>query len=225
MHQRMLEILPTINLVCTRCLDGNHIALQRWYADHVHLLLAAPELQQAQLFRFAQPLAGQPPDYFCMYEFASMAAFEAFEHGAPKAQATALTNAAAGRSSIEIVQRTQYARWLHRSWPAPAHEWGATWRLAACLQSDAAWSLDAQRWMADQLQALRSCAPLIAAQAYSGYGQAEQCFIALDFAAGEAQAIWLMLQALLAQPALYGQAPAVQTLWAASASPVQAWLR
>lgn len=216
---------PTINLVCTRCLDGNHIALQRWYADHVHLLLAAPELQQAQLFRVAQPLAGKPPDYFCMYEFASLAAFDAFEHGQPKARATELTNAAAGRSSIEIVQRTQYVRWLHGQWPAPSHEQGTTWRLAACLQSDAAWALDAQRWLADHLQALRSCAPLIGAQAYSGQAQAQQCFIALDFAGGDAQAIWPMLQTLLAQPALYGQAPTVQTLWAASAAPVQAWLR
>lgn len=216
---------PTLNLVCTRCIGGNHLALQRWYADHVHLLLTAPELQQAQLFRVVQPLEGQPPDYFCMYEFASRAAFEAFEHGQPKAQATELTNAAAGRNSVEIVQRTQYARWLHRQWPAPAHEQGTPWRLAACLQSDAAWSLDAQRWLADQLQALRSCAPLIGAQVYAGQTQAQQCFITLDFSAGDAQAIWPMLQAMLAQPALYGQAQAVQTLWAARAAPVQAWLR
>jgi hypothetical protein len=123
------------------------------------------------------------------------------------------------------VQRTQYARWLHRSWPAPSHDHGKPWRLAACLQSDAAWSLDAQRWFADHLQALRSCAPLVSAQVYAEQAQAQQCFIALDFAGGDAQAIWPMLQALLAQPALYGQAQVVQTLWAASAAPVQAWLR
>jgi hypothetical protein len=215
----------TINLVCTRCTDGNHIALRRWYADHVHLLLAAPELRQATLHRSTQPLAGQPPDYFCMYEFASHDDFLAFEHGEPKAQATELTNAASGRSSIEIVQRTQYARWLHRQWPAPADLPTKPWRLAACLQSDAAWSLDAQRWLADHLQALQSCAPLIGAQIYAGHAQAAQCFMALDFVGGDAQAIWQMLQALLTQPAVYGQAQAVQTLWAASAAPVQAWLR
>jgi hypothetical protein len=218
-------LAPTLNLVCTRCLDGKHIALQRWYADHVHLLLAAPELQQTQLFRVTQPLAGPAPDYFCLYEFASMAAFEAFEHGQPKALATQLTNAAAGRSSIEIVQRTQYARWLHRQWPAPSREQGQSWRLAACLQSEALGPLAGQRWLADHLQALHSCAPLMAAQMYAAQTPEQQCFIALDFAGGDAQAVWLMLQALLSQPALYGQAPAVQTLWASSAVPVQAWLR
>lgn len=214
-----------MNLVCTRCTDGQHLALQRWYGDHVHLLLAAPELQQAQLFRISQPLAGQPPDYFCMYEFASMAAFEAFEQGQPKAQATLLTNAAAGRGSVEIVQRTQYTRWLHRTWPAPSESSGEPWRLVVCISSSAEWTLGAQRWLADQLQALRGCAPLLRAQAFVQQDQASQAFLSLDFAGSDAKSIWLLLQDLLAQPGLYGQAEALQTHWVASASPVQAWRR
>jgi hypothetical protein len=214
---------PTINLVSTRCTDGNHLALQRWYADHVHLLLAAPELQRVQLFRCGQPLAGLPPDYFCVYEFANRDAFQAFEHGQPKAQAAQLTNAAAGRSSIEIVQRTQYLRWLHRQWPS--HQQSEPWRLAICLQSEGAWTLDAQRWLADQLQALRACAPLLRAQGFVQHDQAVQAHIALDFAGDQAENVWPLLQELFALPGLYGQTQTLQINWAASASPVQAWLR
>jgi hypothetical protein len=216
---------PIINLVCTRCTDSNHIALQRWYADHVHLLLAAPELQQAQLFRCTQALAGQPPDYFCVYNFASMQAFDTFEQGESKAKATELTNVAAGRASIEIVQRTQYVRWLYRQWAALTSAPNSTWRLAVCLQSDALWSLDAQRALADQLQALRSYSPIVSAQAYTQHQQASQAFLVLDFEGGDALAVWEMLQLQFAQPSLYGSAPSLQIHWAASASPVQAWLR
>ncbi len=229
---------PTINLVCTRSLDGNHIALQRWYADHVHLLLATPELQQAQLFRCTQPLAGQPPDYFCMYAFASVEAFEAFEHGKPKQQATELTHAAIGRSSIEIVQRTQYVRKLHRQWPAPSSPSDPTWRLAVCLQSASSWTLATERWLADQLQALRACTPLIAAQVYvqasvqaraqvdEQQDQTTSCFIVLDLAGCDAQSIWSLLQDQLAQSALYGQAlSSLRFDWAAKASWQQSWRR
>jgi hypothetical protein len=215
----------TLNLVCTRCLDGNHMALQRWYADHVHLLLAAPELQQAQLFRVNQPLDGQPPDYFCMYEFASMAAFEAFEYGQPKAKAAELTNAAVGRSSIEIVQRTQYARWLHRHWPALGRPQGATWRLAAYLASDAPWALPVQRGLADHLQALQACSPLVHAQVFSQRGAGNHALLMLDFEGDEPQSIWQLLQEHLKQPALYGAALSTQVQWAMSARLVQTWLR
>ena len=216
---------PAVNLVCTRATDGNHIALSRWYADHVHLLLAAPELCQATLHRCNEPLAGLPPDYFCIYEFASHDDFLAFEQGQPKARATELTNAATGRSSIEIVQRTQYLRWLHRKWPAPAKEHGSIWHLAVCLNSDAGWTLDTQRWLADHLQALQSCSPLICAQAFCGASEKNQAFIMLDFAGGDAKAIWQLLQDQLCQRALYGQSPQLETVWAASAAALQEWLR
>ncbi len=214
-----------MNLVCTRCTDGQHLALQRWYGDHVHLLLAAPQLQQAQLHRCTLPLAGLPPDYFCMYAFLSHDDFLAFEQGRPKAEATLLTNAAAARGSVEIVQRTQYTRWLHRSWPAASESSGESWQMALCVSSVSAWTLDSQRWLADQLQALRGCAPLLRAQAFVQQDQASHAFLVLDFAQSDAQSIWSLLQDLLAQPSLYGQAQALQTHWAASASPVQAWLR
>ncbi len=224
---------PAVNLVCTRATDGNHIALRRWYADHVHLLLAAPELRQATLYRCNEPLAGQPPDYFCIYEFASYDDFLGFEHGQPKARATELTNAATGRSSIEIVQRTQYLRWLHRQWPVPAKErgsqhssqYGLPWHLAVCLSSEAGWTLDAQRWLADHLQALQSCSPLISAQAFCGANEKNQAFIKLEFAGGEAKVIWPLLQDQLSQSALYGQLPQLETVWAARAAVLQEWLR
>jgi hypothetical protein len=211
-----------INLVCTHCTDGNHIALRRWYADHVHLLLAAPELVCATLHRCTQPLAGQPPDYFCIYEFTSLDDFLVFEHSEAKARATELTNAAAGRSSIEIVQRSQYARWLHRKWPGPPQEQGEVWRLAACFENEAGWSLDAQRWLADHLQALLSCTPLVGAQVFSG---SDQAFAALDFSGGDPAAVWQLLQHHLAQPAPYGQTQRLKMRWATTANVLQQWQR
>jgi hypothetical protein len=216
---------PAINLVCTRCIQGDHLSLRRWYADHVQLLLAAPTLQKALLYRCTQVLHGSAPDYFCIYDFAQMDDFFAFEHSPEKAQASVLTNAAAGRSSIEIVQRTQYVRWLHRQWAALTSAPNPTWRLAVCLQSDASWSLDAQRALADQLQALHSSTPLVSAQAYTQHEQASQAFLALDFEGGDVLAIWEMLLLQFAQPSLYGSAPSLQIHWAASASLVQVWLR
>ncbi len=217
--------LPTINLVCTRCTDGNHIALRRWYADHVHLLLSAPELRQALLYRCRLPLAGQPPEYFCVYEFASHDDFLAFEHGQPKAKATELTNAAAGRKSIEIVQRTQYLRWLNRRWPAHSQEQGTPWQLAACIDNEAGWTLDAQRWLADHLQALQSCTPLRTAQVYVEHGKESQAFITLDFSGGDASEVWQLLAHSLNQPSLYGQPQHLHFHWVASAEQLQAWLR
>jgi hypothetical protein len=215
----------TINLVGTRCTDGQHWALQRWYADHVHLLLMAPELHKAQLFRSQQTLMGQPPEYFCVYEFASHDDFLQFEHGPPKAQATALTNAAAGRNSIEIVQRTQYARWLHRQWLSLQNHSLPTWRLAACLTSDADWALDAQRWLADQLQDLRTCCDLRTAQVYAQHDQAHQAFLMLEIASHEVSEVWQHLMNSMSQPGLYGLAPRLKVQWAVSAIEVQAWLR
>lgn len=220
--------LPMINVVCTRATDSNHSALRRWYADHVHLLLTAPELRQAQLYRCQRALAGQPPDYFCIYDFACQDDFLAFEHGQPKAEATELTQAAEGRSSIEIVQRTQYTRWLHRQWAAPAgasEAVGTGWRLAVCLQAEAGWPLEAQRWLADHLQALQSGSPLVEAQVFSGEGPDHPTWLTLDFVGGDAGVIWQMLLAQLTEPSLYGQAQTLKTLWAASAFAQQSWLR
>jgi hypothetical protein len=221
---------PIINLVCTRCSDGNHFALQRWYADHVHLLLAAPQLQQAQLFRCAQPLEGEPPQYVCMYEFADYPAFEAFEHGEAKVRATELTNAATGRSSISIVQRMQYARMLHRQWPAHASSHSAasspSWRLVASFECEDAWSLAAERWLGDHLQALHACSPLMAAQVYVSDTNEPHGFVALDFAGGDAQDVWQLLRQQLTQDSLYGQALAsLRFHWAAKANWLQSWLR
>jgi hypothetical protein len=217
---------PIINLVSTRCVDGNHFRLQRWYADHVHLLMAAPEMQHVELYRCTLPLAGQSPDYLCMYQFASLEGFAAFEKGEPRAKASALTNAALGRSSIEILQRNQYARYLHRQWPAIASSGSSTWRLAASLQSASNWTMETERWLSDQLEALRACTPLIAAQALVQHSQASQCFITLDFAGGDAPIVWQLLQDQLCENTLYGQAPeSLRFDWAARAAWHLTWQR
>lgn len=185
----------------------------------------APELQQAELFSCEHGLVGKPPDYFCIYEFASHDDFLQFEHGQPKARATELTNAAAGRSSIEIVQRSQYTRWLHRQWPASSHQPSQTWRLAACLQAEAEWNLEAQRWLADQLQSMRASFELKQAQIFAQHGQPHLALMLLDFSGHEATKVWSDLSHLLAQPSRYGAAQSLQIQWATSARAVQAWLR
>jgi hypothetical protein len=216
---------PFINLVATRCLQNDHTVLQRWYADHVHLLLTSSHLQRAELFRCTHAWLGLAPDYHCIYDFESHEAFFQYEHSVEKAQATELTNAAAGRSSIEIMQRTQYSRWLHRQWSAPTSSAAPTWRLVICLDKPSVWTLDAQRWLADHLQALRACTALKTAQCYTEHTRPSHTLVALDFEGGEPAQVWELAQTLLAQPNSYGGAQACNMEWAASAVSLQAWLR
>lgn len=220
---------PAINLVCTRCTDGNTLALQRWYADHVHLLLLAPELLGATLHCCAQSLHGLPPDYFCIYDFANHDDFISFERSPHKAQATELTNVAAGRASVDIVQRTQYTRWLHRQWPmrqaASAGRWVLAVNMMLDLATEAGWPLAAQRWLADCLQALKSCTPLLVAQVFGAQNKSGEAFMLLEFDQGDAANIWSILQVTLSQEALYGAASSLQMRWACSAGVLQAWRR
>lgn len=46
--------MPTfVNLVATRCKNGDHAALLHWYHDHVHVLMQFDGLQRATLYRRA----------------------------------------------------------------------------------------------------------------------------------------------------------------------------
>jgi hypothetical protein len=107
-------MFPAINLVCTRCTDDKHADLQRWYNDHAQLLMASPQLQGAELFKMKATTASL--DYFCLYHFEALERFTAFDSGEVMAQVRDLSNAAPGRSSIEIVKRTQFQRVLNRRW-------------------------------------------------------------------------------------------------------------
>jgi hypothetical protein len=223
---------PVINLVCTRATQGDFMALQRWYSDHVLLLMAAPELAQASLYRCTASLQGAAPDYACVYEFADHAAFLRYEHGEPKAAAAVLTDAAPGRSSIEIVQRTQYARFLNQRWSRP--ELGALRsELGLCLQIADAPQLSVQRWLADALHQLHACSPLLAAQCYVGCdvdrALGDQVWLKVDSASASVQAVWQALQWMLLenkQESGYGQRPDhCSILWAAQLQPLSRWNR
>jgi hypothetical protein len=215
---------PVINLVCTRSIDGNHAVLQRWYADHVLLLLASPQLRGAQLHSCTRSLHDKPPDYICAYEFANRADFEQFETGKEKLQATELTNAAAGRSAVEIVQRVQYVRRLHRRFgDAPAIAPQGLWlQLHICqVQPEAS-----TRWLADALQEARSVMPLQSAQLMAGIQETQLWQLHVGLGSCDVQHAFEVLRTLFQQPAQYGQAPDQwQVQWAAASTPVMQWLR
>ena len=211
-----------INLVVTRCTDSNHAALQRWYNDHAQLLMASQELQSAELFHLAQSPVQM--DYFCLYHFAQLSAFEAFDRGEVMTQVRDLSNAAAGRSSIEVVQRTQYERMLNRSWPVQVSEPGSAkhthFQASLFCVPSAAWS-ETTRWLNDVFYQLHVHQGLLSAQAYAhDAGQHLEFFVLLQ--ACHAHALphdWQM------QESAYAARPSIRARWQSLALPVAAWRR
>lgn len=211
-----------INLVFTRCTDSNHAAVQRWYNDHAQLLMASQELQHAELFRFEQSPVQM--DYFCLYHFAQLSAFAAFDRGKVMAQVRDMSNAAPGRSSIEIVQRTQYERILHRNWPAQASEAGrgqqAHFQASLfCLPS--AGRAETTRWLNDVFYPLHLNQGLQSAQVYARDASDRlEIFVLLQSLHAQALPLdWPM------QESTYAARPSVQLLWQSLAQPVAAWRR
>jgi hypothetical protein len=213
------------NIVSTRCADGQHLALQAWYADHVQLLLACPPLLSAQLQRCTHAMLGEPPDYVCTYDFRSPEDFELFERSDEKAQAGALTDAAAGRGSIQIVQRRQYARLLHRRYgsdqqPSPQ---GLLMELHVASNQG---TMATSRWLGAALQEAGAAMPMHAAHAYQSLQEPDALLLDVSLGACDARQAWDALHMLLQPPPLYGQAPTQWTMvWAASRVPVMQWLR
>jgi hypothetical protein len=183
-------------------------------------MFMAPELQQALIYKCTESLSGNTPDYFCIYEFFSTADYSAFELGEHKAIATKITNAAIGRESIEIVQRTQYTRWLNNQWPR-IEPYKNYWRLAVCVTSSCDWTLEEKRWLADRLHMLRADTPLMSAQAFAQNNKNSEVFLALDFAGSNPKKVWQLAQELLTQSSNFGRKPTLTTQWAVSASLLQ----
>jgi hypothetical protein len=98
-----------VNVVGTRAVRGEHEQLVRWYADHVHQLMAFDGLRGAALHRRRgdHDLA---PEYLCLYDFTDRAAFEAYERSDVHAQAAQDRLLGWGRDGIEITLRTQHER-------------------------------------------------------------------------------------------------------------------
>ena len=215
---------PVINLVSTRCTEGNHALLQRWYADHVQLLLSSPQLCSAQLHRCVQGLHGHEPDYVCLYEFANSGDFERFESSPEKAQATVLTNAAPGRGAIEIVQRIQFERLLHQQFgQAPMV---SPQGFLIQLQATDTWCQSNIRWLSDIVQEVRAVLPLQNVQLMGGLQETKLLQLHLGFGNCEVQPAWALLMTLLQQTSRYGHAPDQWEMqWASATAPVMQWIR
>lgn len=209
--------MPTaINLVCTRCTDANPAALQRWYNDHAQLLMVSHQLQRVELFRFDQTTASI--NYFCLYHFAQLADFSAFDCGDVMSQVRDLSNAAPGRSSVEMVKRTQYERLIHRVWLAQAH--GA--RMQASLFTLPSDHLPTTtRWLNDVLYALHLAHPLHTAQVYatSEAGQTELFVLLQSASSHPLPSDWHTLKSS------YATRPSIQLHWQALSERVAQWLR
>ena len=114
-----------INLVATRCTDGNLAALRAWYADHVHQLLACEGLVEAAMFMREGAGQGDAPECLCLYDFESAAAFAEYETGPVRASAAADRALGWGRDGIEITMRYPLTRLYRRSASAgtPPERW------------------------------------------------------------------------------------------------------
>lgn len=215
----MLEQLA-INWVCTRCTNGDHDGLTRWYNDHAQLLLASPQLLRAQLYRvtradarIAKPTA---PDYFCLYHFARLDDFAAFDSGAVMNRVRTLSNAAPGRASVDIVKRTQYVSLLNRQFEHSAPTAGVEAVLLTSATQDPA---ELVRWLNDVLYELSRRQQMASAQAYwSQQAQGGELLLILSMNHSPA-ADWY----LASSP--FAKGPSLDPVWALSAQPLAAWLR
>lgn len=144
-----------INLVATRCLDGDHAMLFRWYNDHVHLLMGCDALREATLYRRrSSPEPSGGAEYLCLYTFASHADFMAFETSDARARAQAVVRAGWASTGISILQRTQYRRLGRHAGQVTDGDY----RFAG-LSLGAAPAQDATRWLNDRMHATWADAP------------------------------------------------------------------
>ena len=127
---------PQFNLVGTRVLDGDFSAAQRWYADHVHQLLAWPGLRAAELMQRSGP-AASAPDLLCLYDFGSAASLAQYETSAVRQQAEADRQASWGRDGIAVVLRGPYQR-LYRRCAAGSDDTADRWVRHGVAGSDSA---------------------------------------------------------------------------------------
>ena len=111
---KLTPMTTFVNLVATRCKNGNHATLFRWHNDHVHILMGFDGLRRASLYRQAvEPKAGNAgaaPEYICLYDFARQPDFMAFEGSDARTQARQILLGGWGKEGIEITQRTQFWR-------------------------------------------------------------------------------------------------------------------
>jgi hypothetical protein len=175
--------------------------------------MASPQLQSSELFKLASSTASI--DYFCLYHFDRLSDFPAFDSGDVMSQVRELSNAALGRSSIEIVKRTQYERVLHRRWGSGEGASIQASLLTLCEGS----SQEAVRWLNDVLYELHLQKPLQSAQVYAAR-------------VAEQTELFVMLQS--EQPvatdwhawnSAYSSRANIQPIWQTQAERIGQWLK
>lgn len=193
------------------------------------------QLQNAELFRLHKTTTSI--NYFCLYHFSRLSDSTAFDSGDVMAQVRDLSNTAPGRSSIEIVRRTQYERVLHRRWPADGTSEGLGGAVQASLLAIQGHKLqEATRWLNDVLYALHLVQPLQCAQVYATkLADHTELFVLLRSTAlmpassvpassVPASPVPLPLDwHMWASP--YAQRPSLQLHWQAQAECVAQWLK
>ena len=152
-HLPWLHPMPLlINLVATRSTDGDHGSLFRWYHDHVHLLLGFSGLQGASLYQRQGEDQASGPHYLCLYAFASLADFMAFESSPARARAQQVIDSGWARTGIEILQRTQYYRIGRRRGQDPVAVAGTEpVHHVQSLSLGAGSPQEVARWLADRV--------------------------------------------------------------------------
>lgn len=210
------------NLVSTRSQDGDHVALQRWYNDHIAILWRCDSLQSATLLR-RESSEGNEADYICCYGFPDEAGFLSYEHGPARAAAGQVIQTGWGREGIAITERRQYRRlWQRRTdpgTPLPARHGVARFDLGAGPSDEIS------RWLADQLHVLFTDHGVLAAtlmQAAAGGDAGGEVLLFLQ-TQGELPP-WR--DWLAGRPAAWGQAPAsVTPRWFWQGRPAMHWVR
>ena len=234
---------PLFNLVGTNSQDGDHAFLQRWYADHVHLLFRFEGLHAATLFQRSDVHPGLTAEsdathYQCRYAFASPQAFEAFEVSAERANAPRLGRPDWMPTGLRIARRQQYRRVTYRANPsgaallpgspsrAPAHWQFQAFELEVAHASPA--MDEAERWLQgcihEATQAPGTVAVDLQRRTSAAPGRTEYLAMRAIDAADDASVPWDLPAA--GRRDSFGPAPvASTTLWQASYRALAFWTR
>jgi hypothetical protein len=175
--------------------------------------MASPELKSAELFKLESATASI--DYFCLYHFDGLSDFPAFDSGDVMSQVRELSNAAPGRSSIEIVKRTQYERLLNRRWGS-----GEGASIQASMLTLREGSLqEAVRWLNDVLYELHLKILLQSAQVYAAkMSEHTELFVIL-------QSEQPVATDWHAWNSAYSTRANIQPVWQAQAARIGVWLK
>ncbi len=218
-----------INLVATRQKAGEPAELLRWYNDHVTLLMGFEDLASANLYR-CTVLDIAAPEYVCLYDFPSRAAFDAFEASQAKERARQVMASGWGKQSIEVLQRSQYLTGGKRMGPTASPELGVHIQCldvrpgpAPATHQAAHEADDFRRWMSDSLYV---AAARTGVNRYAWYASLDQRqVIVLASTSTTISPAWLSWWDLPESDSL-GKAPsAITARWQAGYEHLSAWYR